>query len=78
MLAIEDDPHIFALPVRVPTPEGYDAHAVANRTGVLTAPRRLPLPDPVLINVHLPETNSFEMLERMKQHPCARRFPSPC
>jgi two-component system, OmpR family, response regulator len=75
VLAIEDDPHISALLVQVLKLEGYEARTAMNRAEVLEALRHLPSPDLVLLDIHLPDANGFEILERMKQHPVLTDIP---
>ena len=75
MLVIEDDPMLGKLLQQRFTSEGYAVRVAANREQILAALRRLPLPDLVLLDVLLPDTNGFDVLARMKQHPKLRAVP---
>jgi CheY-like chemotaxis protein len=75
VLAIEDDPHTLVLLQQVLKREGYATRTATNRAEVLAALRHLPSPDLVLLDVHLPDANGFDILERMKQHPALLNIP---
>ena len=46
-----------------------------NRKEILTALSQKPLPDAVLLDVLLPDTNGFELLAKMRAHPRLRELP---
>jgi CheY-like chemotaxis protein len=75
VLAIEDDPGVSMLLTQVLKMEGYEPRTAKNRAEVLAALRHLPSPDLVLLDIHLPDANGFEILERMKQHPVLKAIP---
>ena len=75
VLTVEDDPSISMLVVTVLRGEGYDVRTASNRSEILSALRSLPSPDLVLLDVHLPDANGFDILERMKQHPALLNIP---
>jgi DNA-binding response OmpR family regulator len=46
-----------------------------NREETLEQIRRPPIPDLVLLDVMLPDTDGFQILERFRQHPALRSLP---
>ena len=75
MLLIDDDPDFCALIERVLATAGFDTRIAANRAGIVAELRKQPLPDAVLLDVMLPDTNGFEILQRMKQVPALKTVP---
>ena len=54
---------------------GFVARVAANREQIVAALRQPPLPDLVLLDVMLPDTDGFSVLSRMRQHPMLREVP---
>lgn len=75
VLLIDDDPDFCALIERVLATAGFDTRIAANRAGIVAELRKQPLPDAVLLDVMLPDTNGFEILQRMKQVPALKTVP---
>ncbi|OGA98357.1 MAG: hypothetical protein A3E79_04420 [Burkholderiales bacterium RIFCSPHIGHO2_12_FULL_61_11] len=54
---------------------GFVARVAANREQIVAALRQPPLPDLVLLDVMLPDTDGFNVLARMRQHPLLGKVP---
>jgi CheY-like chemotaxis protein len=54
---------------------GFVARVAANREQIVAAFRQPPLPDLVLLDVTLPDTNGFEVLATMRRHPILGEVP---
>jgi len=72
---VEDDPDMAALVTKILESEGFDVSVAGTRAAVLERMRRLPMPDLVLLDVHLPDVNGFEVLKGMKTHPRLKVVP---
>lgn len=72
VLIVEDDPIQLALLKTIVTKEGHDIAIAGNRAEVLAALNRLPYPDLLLLDVHLPDVDGFMILEKVKQHPALK------
>ena len=75
VLLIDDDPDFCALVERLLTTAGFGMRIAKNRTEIVAELTKTPLPDLVLLDVNLPETNGFEILQKMKQVPALRTTP---
>jgi len=75
VLLIDDDPDFCALVERLLTAAGFGMRIAKNRTEIVAELRKTPLPDLVLLDVNLPGTNGFEILQKMKQVPALRATP---
>lgn len=73
--AVEDDPDMAAIIKMTLENAGFKVSEAANRDGVVTRLSRLPMPDVVLLDVNLPDTNGFDILSRLKAHPSLRALP---
>ena len=49
--------------------EGFEPRMAGNRVEIVAALQVSPLPDVVLLDVNLPDTNGFDILARVRQHP---------
>ena len=75
VLVIDDDPDICGLLQMYLKLEGFDSHAAGNREEILAELRRVPLPDVVILDVHLPDADGFDILHRMREHPALKGLP---
>ncbi|HYR05309.1 MAG TPA: response regulator [Gallionella sp.] len=75
VLVIDDDPDICKLLQMFLKLENIDTRTAANREDVIAALRSSPLPDMVLLDVHLTDINGFDVLTKMRQHPALKELP---
>lgn len=75
VLVIDDDPDICGLLQMYLKLEGFDSRAAGNREQILAELRRAPLPDAVILDVHLPDADGFDILHRMREHPVLKGLP---
>lgn len=75
VLALEDEPQLSGLLRHMLKLEGFEARTAVNRQEVVDALNQVPAPDLVLLDVRLPDTNGFDILARMKQHPVLKSVP---
>lgn len=75
VLFVDEDVDICALVARLLGEEGFDVELANNRTEIVARLRRLPLPDLVLLDVHMPDVNGFDILQRLKTHPSLKAVP---
>lgn len=75
VLVIDDDPDICKLMQMFLKLENIDTRTAANREDIVAALRSSPLPDLVLLDVHLTDVNGFDVLTKMRQHPVLRELP---
>lgn len=75
VLVVEDDPELQRALKFLLTMEKFAPRLAANRSEILAALRTPPLPDVALLDVGLPDTDGFEVLARMRQHPQLKAIP---
>ena len=75
ILVVEDDPELQRALRFLFTMEKFVVRAASNREEILGALRVAPLPDMVLLDVMLPDTNGFDVLARLRQHPQLKAIP---
>ncbi len=75
VLVIDDDPDICSLLQTYLKLEGFDSRAAGNREEIVAELRRAPRPDAVVLDVHLPDADGFDILHRMRAHPVLRDLP---
>jgi two-component system, OmpR family, response regulator len=75
VLVVEDDPELQGALKMLLTMEKFVPRLASNREEILEALRILPLPDLALLDVGLPDTNGFDVLARMRQHPQLKSIP---
>lgn len=75
VLVVDDDPGIGSLLQTYLGMEGFETRSAANREEIVAEFRRGPLPDAVLLDVHLPDADGFDILHRMREHPVLGRLP---
>ena len=64
--------HLLA---RLLTLENYEVREAGNAAGILAAFQRQPLPDLVLLDIDLPDTNGFDVLRRIRGHRTLGQIP---
>lgn len=75
VLVVEDDPELQRSLKFLLTIEKFNPRLASNREEILAALRLPPLPDAVLLDIGLPDTNGFEVLARMRQYPQLKSIP---
>lgn len=75
ILVVDDDPDLQKLIRTYLMMEGMVPRAALKRDDIMIALRHQPAPDLVLLDVHLPDANGFDILARMRQHPVLRLMP---
>jgi len=75
VLVVEDDPELQRALKFLLTMEKFVPRVASTRDEVLAALRTPPLPDMALLDVILPDTNGFDILARMRQHPQLKSIP---
>ena len=75
VLVIDDDPDICSLLQMYLKLEGFESRVAGNREEVLAELRSVPLPDAVILDVHLPDADGFDILHRMREHPALKGLP---
>jgi two-component system, OmpR family, response regulator len=76
IFAVEDDPDMSALIQKVLEEQGFKVTVAANRAEVVDRLRVPPMPDLALLDVNLPDTNGFDILQNLKAHPALRTMPA--
>ena len=74
-IVIEDEPHLAAMLKHVLSREGFDVRIAGDRAQVVAEMRRPPRPDLILLDIVLPDTDGFEILLRIRQHPLLKALP---
>lgn len=75
VMVVEDEQDLAENMRMVLTHAGFVARIAANREQIVAAFRQPPLPDLVLLDVMLPDTDGFEVLAKMRQHPILGEVP---
>jgi CheY-like chemotaxis protein len=75
VLVVEDHPELQRALKFLLTMEKFSPRLASNRNEILQALRAVPLPDVALLDVGLPDTNGFDVLARMRQHPQLKSIP---
>jgi CheY-like chemotaxis protein len=74
-LIVEDDPHLAKFLQQYLAFEGFDVRVAGDRAAIVGELRKFPVPDLVLLDVMLPDTDGFDILYKMRQHPALREVP---
>ena len=75
VLVVEDDAPTRSLLTRLLTLENFEVREAGNAGGILAAFQQPPLPDLVLLDVDLPDTNGFDVLRRIRDHRTLKHLP---
>ncbi len=75
VLLIDDDPDFCALVGKLLGNAGFATRTASTRDQIVAGLRQSPLPDLVLLDVMLPGTNGFDILQKMKQVPALKAVP---
>ena len=75
VLVIDDDLDLQKLIRTYFVLEGFIVRAALKRDDIAIALRLQPVPDLVLLDVHLPDADGFDILTRMRQHPVLKNMP---
>ncbi len=75
VLVVEDDLELQRSLKFLLTMEKYKPRTASNKAEILEALRLPPLPDVVLLDIGLPDTNGFEVLARMRGYPQLKTIP---
>jgi two-component system, OmpR family, response regulator len=74
VLVVEDSPTLLAAVRKFLELEGFLSRGAANRDEVAAELRKLPLPDLILLDVMLPGTSGFDILQRVRSHPMLKHI----
>ena len=74
-VVVEDEPHLANFLKHFLAFEGFAVRVGSHRAAIVQALRAAPAPDLVLLDVVLPDTNGFEVLTAIRQHPTLSGVP---
>ena len=75
ILVIDDDPDLVKLIRTFFRFEGFNVREATKRAEIMAAFRQPPMPDLVLLDVHLPDADGFDVLARLRQHAVLKTIP---
>lgn len=75
VMVVEDEQQLAENMRKVLSFAGFVARVAANREQIVAGFRQPPLPDLVLLDVMLPDTDGFNVLASMRKHPVLREVP---
>ena len=75
ILVVEDEPSQALVLRRLMEREGHKVTLAMNRAEIMAALNQMPLPELILLDVELPDTNGFHVLEKVRQHAILKRIP---
>jgi CheY-like chemotaxis protein len=75
VFVVEDDPHLLKLVGEVLSGEGFLTRFARNRNEINAEFNKQPRPDLVLLDVSLPDTDGFAILERMRNNQKLAKMP---
>ena len=74
-IVIEDDAALASFTATLLSLSGFDVRQAGSRDQVVAEIRRPPIPDLILLDVVLPDTDGFDILKRVRQHPQLKDVP---
>ncbi len=74
ILIVEDDPISMVKGIDIMKQLGHETFAAKNGAEAAEAIRQL-LPDAILLDVELPDTNGFDFGQKLKAHPRTKQIP---
>jgi CheY-like chemotaxis protein len=74
-VVVEDEPHLAKFLKHFLMFEGFDVRIGVDRRSIVEALRALPLPDLVLLDIMLPDTNGLDVLAAIRRHPILCSVP---
>lgn len=74
-LVVEDEPMLAKFIQSYLSFEGFVVRLAANRAEIVAGIRTPPIPDLILLDVMLPDTDGFDILLRLRQHPALKDVP---
>lgn len=74
-VVIEDEPHLGKLLRTYFGLENIDATLATNRNEIVTAFEQTKIPDFILLDVMLPDTDGFDVLANIRRHPALNKVP---
>lgn len=75
ILVVDDDPDLQKLIRTFLKLEGFNPRAALKRDDIAIVLRQQPIPDLILLDVHLPDGNGFDILVTMRLHPVLKSIP---
>lgn len=75
VVLVEDDQALARFTATLLSLSGFDVRQAGTRAEVVAEIRRPPIPDLILLDVMLPDTDGFAILLRVRQHPILRDVP---
>jgi two-component system, OmpR family, response regulator len=75
ILVVDDDPDLQKLFKMYLSLEGFRIRSAVNQEEVHRGLGKQPVPDLVLLDVHLPDANGFDILAKMRRDPALRNIP---
>lgn len=75
VIVIEDDAALASFTSTLLSLSGFDVRQAGTREQVVAEIRRPPIPDLILLDVVLPDTDGFDILKRVRQHPQLKDVP---
>jgi CheY-like chemotaxis protein len=75
ILVVDDDPDLQKLIRTFLKMEGFNPRAALKRDDIPIVLRQQPMPDLILLDVHLPDGNGFDILVTMRLHPVLKSIP---
>ncbi|MCJ7800299.1 MAG: response regulator, partial [Polaromonas sp.] len=74
-IVVEDEPMLAKFIQSYLSFEGFVVRVAGNRAEIVAEIRKPPIPDLILLDVMLPDTNGFDILLRLRQHPALKDVP---
>jgi len=75
ILVVDDDTDLQKLVRSYLSLEGFHMRIALKSADIVVALRQQPPPDLILLDIHLPDANGFDILAKMRQHPVLKSMP---